>query len=474
LQAQESAFVANHQGMAILPGNVKNVSICDGEVYCFSSEVMLKAQRSGEQVLGFWADTSFVKLAEGIEYVVRQPQTGDLYFTLRDKKDRSYLYRCRDYGSPKPHVEQVRLGGGWFNKGMTVEHPTFTTDGRILIFTSLDSKNSYGGYDLWYSQFDGKHWSKPENLGKRVNTSADEISPVIYYDCLIFASNGHDEDHGYLNLYSTRLISDRVVGDTVGMLQIGRCRVQRLPEPLNAEDADDFDLAIDTARGCGYWVSKRVATDSDSQVFSFTGTLDGVLLWGIVSDQFGNPLPNVRVTVRQGDEVVCNVYSDEAGQYRVYLQCGQYYDLSFQSDDYFVSFETVNTTKGEEEFLISEDRLDVRLDRLPIGQRIYFDDLFGPDVDVELSERGMERLNPLVRFLIDNPGMKVEMTLTNDLTTDSSFNSLLTASRIQTLENYLYPMLPPTIKFNIVNGCAGRVSCDSASGLSRLTVLINK
>ena len=65
LSAQGSAFVANEQRMAILPGNVKNVSFVDGELYCYASGVMLKAQRSGEQLLGFWADTDYVRLEEG-------------------------------------------------------------------------------------------------------------------------------------------------------------------------------------------------------------------------------------------------------------------------------------------------------------------------------------------------------------------------------------------------------------------------
>jgi hypothetical protein len=51
---------------------------------------------------------------------------------------------------------------------------------------------------------------------------------------------------------------------------------------------------------------------------------------------------------------------------------------------------------------------------------------------------------------------------------------LLTDERIQTLENYLYPLLPPTVKIDVENGCIGRDGCSNASGMSRLTVLINK
>ena len=471
--AQGSAFVANQQHMAILPGNVKNVTFIDGELYCLASGVMLKAQRSGEQLLGFWADTDYVKLQENIEYVVQHP-SGDIYFTARDKKGRSFLYRCADFGSKSPKVKQIRMGGGLFNKGMTVEHPTFTDDGKMIIFSSNHERYSEGGYDLWYALFDGKRWSKPENLGRRINTHSDEVAPTVYHDCLLSSSNGHPEDNGKLSLYSTRLISDHVVGDTVGMIQIGRCRVQRLPSPLNSDYADDFDIAIDTAEGCGYWVSRRVATDTDSQLFSFSGALDGVLLWGTVTDRFDHPLPGVAITARQGKEAVCNTVTDQDGQYRIYLMCNQYYDIAFQLDNFFVSFESVNTTKGEEEYLITECRRDVQLDHLPIGQRIFFEDLFGPDVDVELSERGIELLAPLVQFLNDNPSMKVSMTLINDLTNNKNFNLMLTDERIQSLENYLYPLLPPTVKIDINNGCIGRDGCSNATGTSRLTVLINK
>lgn len=474
LHAQESAFSANRQTMAVLPGRVSNVSVVDGELYCYSSNVLLKAQRSGQQLLGFWADTTFSKFTEGIDYVIRHPQSGHLYFTMRDKKGRSYLY-CGTQQGDKYTFKQVRLGGGiLFNKGMTVHHPTFSTDGNILIFSSADKQRSQGGYDLWFSQFDGKQWSKPTNLGSRVNTPGDDITPSIYRDCLLFASNGHKDDAGKLNLYATRLLSDRVQGDTIGMLQIGRSRVQKLPEPLNMASGDDFDMAIDTASGYGYWVSSRNSSTSDSQIFSFAGALDGVLLWGLVSDAFEHTLAGVRVSAMQGDQVVCNTFTDADGFYRMYLQCGQYYSLSFQLDNYFVAFETINTEKADGELLIAEARRDMRLDRLPMGERIYFEDLFGPNADVELSYNGMDKLAPLVRFLNDNPTTSLQMSLTNDLTDNATFNRLLTEQRIQSLQTYLYPLLPPTVKVSISNGCAGLSGCSNASGTSRLMVIVEE
>lgn len=467
LKAQQSAFSATQQKMALLPGEVGNVSIVDGNLYCYASDVLLLAQRSGEQLLGFWADTTFVRLAENIEYVVRHPGTGDLYFTQRNKHGISYLFCYRQPEGKKGKVKKVRMGS------MSVEHPTFTTDGRIMIFSSRDNRRSFGGYDLWYSIYDDGRWSRPVNLGNRINTDYDEVTPSIYRDCLLFSSNGHDMDHAYLNIYSTRLISDRVTGDTIGMLQIGRCRVQKLPEPLNNPDADDYDMTVDTASNYGYWVSKRVESDSDSQLYSFTGGLDGVLLWGRALDKYDTPLQGVRVAAAQNGIPLCTTVTDSDGFYRLYLQSEQYYELTFTLHGYFVSYESVNTAKSDDDFLIAEQRLDVAIDKLILDQRIYYSDLFGPNVDLELSEYGKTQLEPLVRFLTDNPDIEVSLSLTNDITDDAAFNRHLTDHRLQTLQGYLYSILPPTVSLLLDNACAGPSGCSSATGLSRLVVILH-
>ena len=467
VQAQESAFSANHQKMALLPGEVKNVSIVDGDLYCYASGVLLLAQRSGEQLLGFWADTSFVKIAEDVQYVIRHPSTGDLYFTQLDRKDRSYLFCAKEGKKGKLKVKKVRMGG------MTVEHPTFTADGSIMIFSSNEHHRSYGGYDLWYSLYTDGKWSRPLNLGNRINTEYDEVTPSIYRDCLLFSSNGHEEDHAYLDVYSTRLISDRVHGDTVGMLKIGRCRVQRLPSPLNSPDADDFDMTIDTVRNYGYWVSKRVESDSDSQLYSFSGSLDGLLLWGRVLDKYDNALAMVRVIASQNGHPICTTVTDEDGFYRLYLQSDQYYELSFSLHGYFVSYEQVNTAKADDDFLIAEQRLNVSLDKLLLDQRIYYSDLFGHNVDLEVSEYGKSQLEPLVRFLTDNPEIQVKASLSNDITDDAKFNEYLTSHRIQSLENYLYSVLPPTVNIKIENICSGVDGCAGATGVSRFVVILH-
>ena len=465
LTAQESAFTATNQDMAVLPGGAVNLSVVDGDLYCYASGVLLKAQRSGQQLLGFWADTEYVKLNEGVNYVTRHP-SGDIYFTSLDKKGNSRLF-CRHVNADgKGKVKKVKMSG------MTVEHPTFTTDGKVMIFSSLDKRHSRGGYDLWYSILIGGKWSKPINLGNRINTDGDETSPSIYRDCLLFASNGQQESDGLFCIYSSRLLSEPVQDDTVSMLQIGRCRVQKLPEAINDADGNDFDMIFDTLRGCAYWVSDRKDGEDDSQIYSFTGELDGVQLWGRVMDILDNRLEGVRVTALQGGIPICSTVSDVDGFYHLYLKGNQYYDLSFQLADYFIDYEQVNTAKEDADYLISDARQDVKLDKLQLDQQIHYSDIYGPNADVELSEYGMEQLEPLLQFLLDNPEMSVTMTLKSDLTENENFNRMFTAQRLQTLQNLLYRTVPSSVDVTLINGCM--TGCNNAIGGSRLTVVITK
>jgi len=456
--AQESAFNAKKQVMAPLPGEVINLTMLDGELYSYASGVLLKAERNGETLTRWLPDTNLAKLAPKAKYVVRHP-SGDLYLTMPDRKGMMTLYCIQD--PTKPKLKKVKM------YKMSVEHPTFTTDGQIMIFASRDG-NGVGGSDLWYSLLERGEWTKPVNLGLRLNTTGDELSPTMYRECLIFTSNGHGNNNEHLQLYATQLLSKNATGDTVGMLNIGRSKLQPLPMPINLTTSNDYDIAVDTAGGYGYWVTTR---DGSPQIYSFHGTLDGILLWGHVYNRISKRLEGVRVSAQQNGKTVCHTVTDANGYYRLYLQSGHKYSLTFKLDDYFILHEDISMPKDSEKMLLNETRHDAQMSSLPIDERLYYDNLFGPNADIELSKYGKETLNPLIQYLVDNPQMIVTLSLSCNITDNDSFNSLLTQQRLRTLMNYMYPQLPTSVRMQFIDGSS---TAKSANGISRLTVMLTK
>lgn len=60
---------------------------------------------------------------------------------------------------------------------------------RVLFFVS-DMEGGYGGYDLYYSTINGDSYATPVNLGKSINTEADEITPFYQDGTLYFSTDG--------------------------------------------------------------------------------------------------------------------------------------------------------------------------------------------------------------------------------------------------------------------------------------------
>ncbi len=71
---------------------------------------------------------------------------------------------------------------------------SITPDGKTIYFAS-DRTGGKGGLDIWKTELkaDGK-WSTPANLGPEVNTAANEDAPFIHPDqkTLFFTSDGHN------------------------------------------------------------------------------------------------------------------------------------------------------------------------------------------------------------------------------------------------------------------------------------------
>jgi hypothetical protein len=64
-----------------------------------------------------------------------------------------------------------------------------------MVFAS-DRAGGFGGFDLYYSNFENGEWSEPVNFGERINTGFDEYRPVLIDEgvsqtqtMMVFSSN---------------------------------------------------------------------------------------------------------------------------------------------------------------------------------------------------------------------------------------------------------------------------------------------
>ncbi len=83
-------------------------------------------------------------------------------------------------------------------------HGCLTADGKTMYFSS-DSEESMGGYDIFKSELGSNgEWSKAQPLGANINTDKDDDSPFLSDDgkAMYFSSKGHEGMGGYDVFYS--------------------------------------------------------------------------------------------------------------------------------------------------------------------------------------------------------------------------------------------------------------------------------
>jgi len=144
--------------------------------------------------------------------------------------------------------EELPFNGAQYNS----LHPTVTKDGNTLYFTS-DMPGGFGGYDIYKVEKKGGVWSKPINLGAKVNSLGDETYPFIFGDVLYFSSRTYF-GFGGNDVYKINLKEKGAV-------------VKNLGAPINSRE-DDFAFTINE-KNEGYLSSNRSSKKNQDLIYRF-------------------------------------------------------------------------------------------------------------------------------------------------------------------------------------------------------------
>lgn len=88
----------------------------------------------------------------------------------------------------------------WGNLGLNTQlnegAASISSDGKMIFFTGCDRLDGYGGCDIYFSYYDNGIWSKPKNLGSKINSSFWDSQPSIapYNTRIYFTSNRPKND----------------------------------------------------------------------------------------------------------------------------------------------------------------------------------------------------------------------------------------------------------------------------------------
>lgn len=346
--------------------------------------------------------------------------------------------------------ESRKIGNEWtppLNLGINVNsaewesQPSLSADGRTLYFVS-DRRGGIGRRDIWKSVLNDRgEWTRAKNVGRPVNTVYDEISPFIHANnrILYFASNGQTGYGGYDIFFSER--------DTASSWSAPK----NIGAPINNYE-DQFSLFITADGKKGYYSHEetKAAGYTTSKIYEIEiPEADRIqfksnYVKGIVRDRKTNLPLSAKIELINivTNEVESLVASDSVtGEYLIVLTQGSEYALYVSKKDYL--FKSLNFNYSEVKNL-EPIILDVALDRVTEGSTAILQNIFFDVDQYELKSKSITELQKLIRFLEDNPAVRVEIGGHTDNSGSPSYNQQLSEKRASAVQQYLISQgIPP-------------------------------
>jgi OOP family OmpA-OmpF porin len=320
--------------------------------------------------------------------------------------------------------------GAEINSPAWESQPTLSADGRVLYFVS-DRRGGLGKADIYVSeQHSPGVWTKARNLGPSVNTPYDERSPFIHANgrTLFFASDGRPGFGGFDIYWSDYADSTWSKPANFGY-------------PINSHE-EQYSLVITADGDKGYYSHEEVGSEGHSKIYEFDVPEQYRVKYrsntvkGIVRDRATKQPLKAQIELYElvKNELVSVVSSDSVtGNYLIVLTQGADYGLYVNSSGYLFKSLNFNYEASSVEPLV----IDVDLDKASTGATVVLNNLFFDTDKVDLTDKSITELDKIIRFLNENPKIKVEISGHTDDQGAVAYNQQLSQKRAKAVSQYL-------------------------------------
>ncbi len=321
--------------------------------------------------------------------------------------------------------------GPKINSALWESQPSISSDGRTLYFVR-GAGSTARNLELYYSTLseDG-YWSEAKKIEGLVNTPEKETSPFIHFDnqSLYFSSNGHP-GMGDLDFFVSRRQPDGSWGEP-----------QNLGYPINTS-GQEFSLIVAPDGKTGFFSSDNIEGGFGLlDLYSFelpeeSRALEIAYIKGRVTNKKTGEAVAAEIEFSDLDQnkVILTENSGKDGRYFSVLPGNSDYALSIQKKGFlFYSKNFSLKTESAERAYV----LDVELIPIEVGERVKLENIFFDYDSYKLQDRSFSELNTIYNFLIENPDVKISIEGHTDNQGTAAYNKSLSENRAKSVYTYL-------------------------------------
>lgn len=370
-----------------------------------------------------------------------------------DKKGTTHLkiYKATLIDGSWEDIKELSINDEIYSTG----HPTLSPDNKKLFFVS-DRQGGIGQTDIYEVDIlENNKFSKPKNLGSKVNTEGREMFPFISKDSILyFSSDGH-LNLGLLDIFKSNIIKDSI------------SEPQNLGAPYNS-GYDDFAYFIDPSNvnKRSYLSSNRPNGNGNDDIYTVYSKACSQTIKGITRNKEDKEiLSNTAVKlIDETGKIIEEIITSENGEYEFIMECNKKYTVigsikTFSDDKIEINTYDVNGTKIEK---------DLFLESLIKGNQIVIKPIFFDYGKWNIRTDAQYELENIVDVLRANPTMVIKIEAHTDSRGRDKFNMRLSDKRAKSTKDYILSRgvalerIESAIGFGesqLLNKCSNGVKC---------------
>ena len=395
-----------------------------------NGEIINSKMIKGLSSKSFESNATFTKDGKSVYFTRSVFGKTNTVKTHKDKKATIAIFKADIVAGEWTNIQPMPFNDKYYSVG----HPTLSEDGTKLFFTS-NMPGGFGDTDIYFVDILGNgNYSKPENLGKKINSKSKEMFPHIKANVLYFSSNRSDEGLGGLDIYAVKLLEKGKISRRV-----------HLDPPVNSI-ADDFSYIYNDEIQRGYFSSNRKRGKGEDDIYSFKETRPltfdcyQTVSGEVVDSLTEEPLPFSEITLFDVfGKKVHEMKTGKDGKFKIEkIFCSQNYKLvvhkkhvgtkeidfvtkkRHNSDNYF-------KVKLKDDFIVMK-----RGKRMLNIFNIYFD----YDSD-KITGMAAGQLNKIIATMKKYPNMVIELGAHTDSRGGDDYNLDLSDRRAKSTVSYI-------------------------------------